>query len=46
LFVLSPFGIESLPGESVKALRTLPLLAERLQKVVSHTSVLTKSPPT
>lgn len=37
---MSPFGIETLPAEALRALRTLPLIAERLQEVVSHTSVL------
>lgn len=37
---MSPFGIETIPAEVLKALRTLPLIAERLDEVARHTSVL------
>ena len=37
---MSPFGLETLPAETLKLLRTVPLIAERLREVASHTSVL------
>ena len=37
---MSPFGLENLPSEVVNALRTLPVIAERLEEVASHTQVL------
>jgi hypothetical protein len=35
---VSPFGIESIPSDVAKALRTLPLVAERLEEVAASTS--------
>ena len=37
---MSPFGIENLPGEALRALRTLPFIADRLDAVAEHTAVL------
>jgi predicted nucleic acid-binding Zn-ribbon protein len=37
---MSPFGIENLPGEALRALRTLPFIADRLEAVAEHTGVL------
>lgn len=37
---MSPFGLEALPAEVLTALRTVPLIAERLDEVARHTSVL------
>jgi hypothetical protein len=37
---LSPFGIEKLPADVLAALRTVPVLAQRLQEVVGFTREL------
>ena len=37
---LNPLGIASLPAEVINALRVLPVLAEQLERIASHTDEL------